>query len=652
MISVSIDKKEPSYSVPQGVTAVYGQTLADISLSDGWEWKNPASNVGEVGNHTFKAVFTPSDANNYNQVEADIPVQVNKKTLIVNVANKEVEYGEAPAQYSATITGFVNEDDISDLGGELTFQCDYTNSSDVGEYTIEASGLWSNNYTIQYTSGTLSVNSKPITVTIDAKESVYGEEIVSLTANDNGGIINGDTNVYSLSTEADSSSNVGNYAITGTGLDDNYTITFVNEDDAYKIIARELNVSVDVADKEYNGTNNATIVSAVLENVANDINISFTDFTLSGDEEILQNYTLKQPTGVTANITNDWMPNEYLVSASNLDQWLNEDVVINPSEGYKISLENMRDAIWSDSLIFSEEDAEKNVVFYLKNEETGAISQGKTVTYKLDKTNPTGSVSFDKKNRWESLMNEITFGLFYKDNVTVKVESADSLSGVAKVEYFESDKVLTLDEINTIENWAAYDENGILVAVEDAKQFVYYVRITDNAGNITYLSTNGAEYDTSAPIITGVENGGTYYVTKQVTVTDKNLETVTVNGEVVTGTISLEGNKDASYTIIATDKGGNTSTVMVTMKSVEPETIDDKKTVSEEKDKNTIKKINKKKTAKTNRNSKDENKSADDSNSPETGDNSNLWLLYAFLFVSGAGIIGILLKEYLKLIKK
>ena len=71
--------------------------------------------------------------------------------------------------------------------------------------------------------------------------------------------------------------------------------------------------------------------------------------------------------------------------------------------------------------------------------------------------------------------------------------------------------------------------------------------------------------DTIAPVIGGIENGKTYYTTRGVAVTDENIDTITLNGEAVTSTITLEGNKEATYIIVATDKAGNTTTVTVKM---------------------------------------------------------------------------------------
>ena len=179
---------------------------------------------------------------------------------------------------------------------------------------------------------------------------------------------------------------------------------------------------------------------------------------------------------------------------------------------------------------------------------------------------PTGTVTISTRS-WAEFLNSITFGLFFKETQTVSVIADDNLSEVAKVEYYASAESLTLENVQTITNWTEY--NGeFSVTLEDAKRFVYYVRITDNADNVTYISSDGAEYDITAPVIDGVDNGATYYTTQKVTVSDKNIATVTLNGEEVSESITLEGSKDATYTIVATDKAGNSTTVTVTMKPI------------------------------------------------------------------------------------
>ena len=77
--TVTIAKANPEYTVPTGLTATYGDTLAKVELPTGWAWKDAeTTSVGNAGTRTFKAVFTPADTVNYNTVEADVTVEVAK----------------------------------------------------------------------------------------------------------------------------------------------------------------------------------------------------------------------------------------------------------------------------------------------------------------------------------------------------------------------------------------------------------------------------------------------------------------------------------------------------------------------------------------------------------------------------------------------
>ena len=265
-------------------------------------------------------------------------------------------------------------------------------------------------------------------------------------------------------------------------------------------------------------------------------------------------------------IYNDWTPAEYTVNGSG---WMNEDFVISAKNGYKISLTNTANGTWEDALTYSAETNNGSVTFYLKNETSGTISLAKTVSYKLDKTEPTGRVEFVERTGWEEFINTITFGLFYKDEVTVKVTAEDNLSGVAKIEYVYSNEAKTLNEVKEITDWTEYNgEFG--VSLQDAKKFVYFVRITDNAGNVTYLSTDGAEYDTTAPVLYGIENGGVYHGDKVFKAMDKNFLKIEVDGVNITDT--TEGDDEfkivadnAEHTVTVTDKAGNVTEYKITV---------------------------------------------------------------------------------------
>ena len=497
-----------------------------------------------------------------------------------------------------------------------------------GKYTVRVTVAANGNYKAASATADFTIFAKKITVAIDGKTSIYGDDIVALTSTDNG-IINGDSNVYSLSTIASKTAGVGTYDITGTTLDDNYSITFTGGENAYEITKRNLTVTVVVNDKQYDGLNTASIKSVILNNVvnndsitllngtptfhsvnvANGIGITFTDFTLSGDADVLKNYTLTQPTGVTANITNGWNPvkdTEYTASITNAIGWLKEDLTVTAKDGYELSLTNTADGTWENTLIGAVESADSSLKFYVRNKTTGAISEQVTVAYKLDKntetTGTTGKVEFVGRSSWQTFVNHITFGLFYKDEVTVKAEADDGLSGVESIEYAVSDKAMSLEEVMAITDWTAMPKDGVGVTVEDEKTFVYFIRITDKAGNVTYISTDGAEYDTTCPAIGGIENGSIYHTTQVITVTDKNFESITVNGEPATldseGKLALNGNLETTYAIRAMDKAGNVTEYTVTMKviaditdSIKDITVDDVKSDDKETIETVIKNI-------------------------------------------------------------
>ena len=497
-----------------------------------------------------------------------------------------------------------------------------------GKYTVRVTVAADGNYKAASATADFTISAKKITVAIDGKTSIYGNDIVTLTATDNG-IVNGDSNVYSLSTIASKTAGVGTYDITGTALDDNYSITFTGGENAYEITKRNLTVTVVVNDKQYDGLNTASIKSVILNNVvnndsitllngtptfnsvnvANGIGITFTDFTLSGDADVLKNYTLTQPSGVTANITNGWNPvkdTEYTASIPNAKGWLKEDLTVTAKDGYELSLTNTADGTWENTLIGAVESADSSLKFYVRNKTTGAISEQATVAYKLDKntetTGTTGKVEFVGRSSWQTFVNHITFGLFYKDEVTVKAEADDGLSGVASIEYAVSDKAMSLEEVMAITDWTAMPKDGVGVTVEDEKTFVYFIRITDKAGNVTYISTDGAEYDTTCPAIGGIENGSIYHTTQVITVTDKNFESITVNGEPATldseGKLALNGNLETTYAIHVMDKAGNVTEYIVTMKviaditdSIKDITVDDVKSDDKETIETVIKNI-------------------------------------------------------------
>ena len=173
-----------------------------------------------------------------------------------------------------------------------------------------------------------------------------------------------------------------------------------------------------------------------------------------------------------------------------------------------------------------------------------------------DITAPTGEIGIGT-NSWKAFLNKITFGLFFKDTQTVTITASDNSGGEVTVSYLLSDKALTTDDLAEKE-FTAYTGG---FDIEPNNEWIIYVMLTDKAGNVTYLSSDGIVLDNVAPVISGVENGKIYCGAQTVTVDEKYIDSVTVNGTEIT----LQNNQftlpaaEGTQKIVATDKAGNVS---------------------------------------------------------------------------------------------
>jgi uncharacterized repeat protein (TIGR02543 family) len=176
---------------------------------------------------------------------------------------------------------------------------------------------------------------------------------------------------------------------------------------------------------------------------------------------------------------------------------------------------------------------------------------------------PTGEIKISE-NSWKAFLNNITFGLFFKDTQTVTITAADNSGETVTVEYLLSDKELTKAELDGM-TFTAYTAP---FGIDPDNEYIIYVRLTDNAGNTDYICSDGIVLDGTSPVITGIEDGKTYCEAQTVTITEKYVDTVTVNGTAVTldatGSFTLAP-ADGEQKIVVTDKAGNTAEMTVTV---------------------------------------------------------------------------------------
>ena len=180
-----------------------------------------------------------------------------------------------------------------------------------------------------------------------------------------------------------------------------------------------------------------------------------------------------------------------------------------------------------------------------------------------DTEKPTGEIIIGT-DKWREFLNTLTFGLFFKDTQTVTITAADNSGETVTVEYLLSDKELTKAELDGM-TFTAYTAP---FGIDPDNEYIIYVRLTDKAGNTDYICSDGIVLDGTSPVITGIEDGKIYCEAQTVTVDEKYVNTITVNGTEVTlderGSFTLAP-ANGEQKIVVTDKAGNTAEMTVTV---------------------------------------------------------------------------------------
>ena len=175
---------------------------------------------------------------------------------------------------------------------------------------------------------------------------------------------------------------------------------------------------------------------------------------------------------------------------------------------------------------------------------------------------PTGEIVIGT-NKWQEFLNKLTFGLFFKDTQEVTINAADN-SGTVFVSYLVTDRDLSEAELQSLV-FSGYEEP---FRIDRSGEYIVYAMLVDTSLNITYLRSDRVTVDNVQPVIGGIENGKTYCEAQTVTIDEKYVNTVTVNGTEVT----LDENNsfilspaDGEQRIVVTDKAGNTAEMTVTV---------------------------------------------------------------------------------------
>lgn len=232
--------------------------------------------------------------------------------------------------------------------------------------------------------------------------------------------------------------------------------------------------------------------------------------------------------------------------------WYVSDVSLIPADGYEFVVGGEKAQLqWS-------EEGVHTTVFRVRRLSDGAMTDLVERTISIDKTAPTGSVTVDT-NVWKEFLNTVTFGLFFNKTKEAQITAEDAVSSVASVGYVVTQQALEHSELK-MQSWSEY--TGPVELAADGN-YVVYAKLTDQAGNITYISTDGMVIDTVAPVVTGIVDGETYEGEIVFTIEEDYIDFVSINGVPVTGVQHILRPMDEIQTILVRDKAGNETVLNV-----------------------------------------------------------------------------------------
>ena len=547
------DDKDVSFEVKLNgntVKALYnGETVIDNSnytvSEDGTiTLKNSYISTLAAGEYTIRVEYNPmgeSYKNGDTPLMTSVKLTVEKKLPTLNLEQRtEKIYDGNPIDTSKISSTVITDGDLVwEFKSVDADDTAYTTTApkNVGIYNVRLTAAETDVYKGGSVTTVYEITSKEVTISdVKVENRVYdGTTVAKITsAGTMNGVVDGDDVAIVAGKANFNDKNVGtdkivtfaDFKLSGDDVA-NYVLASQPVSTTASISTKELTITgLKVKDKQYDGKNNAefdgtpaldgvvdgddiTLVNGIptFDSVTTgeNIPISFTEFTLSGDRATVENYTLTQPSGITADIV------EYVADGSEYDvnsnDWINTDFVITAKNGYKLSLTDTADGEWIDTLTASDETDSGKLTFYVKNTATGVISTAVTENYRIDKTAPTGEIRINERTTFRDFLNKITFGLFFKKTQTVDVAAQDTGSGLAKVEYLLSEKAFE-DKDAVAGDWTELTLIGgkASFAIEPNKKAYIYLRMTDVSGNVQIINSEGVVVYTDSEAITEVVN--------------------------------------------------------------------------------------------------------------------------------------------------
>ncbi len=411
-------------------------------------------------------------------------------------------YNESPITYTyytdASCTNITTEKNGAGTDGAVP--------KNAGTYYVKAAVAENGNYAAGITEPVrFTIAKKSIDATVSADNKTYdGNNFATVNATvDPGELVSGDSITITNLTGTFENQNAGSnkkvtvdssgISISGTGAENYYVqiapettasinkriaqltwgntaLTYTGTEQSVKATVKKA-VSVDTFNITYKGNTQTEVgdsYTATVTDLGND------NYTLTGATDVSRNWSISYLQTLAAAQVSGTKGNT---------GWYISPVRLIPDSGYQISTDKTN---WKDSLGDYGTQGLNKVEYYLKEEATGFVTDKKTATFKIDTEMPTGEIKIGE-NKFNSSLNPVAYGYWFRDNTSVDITGADSISGIASIEY---QKVKADESYNANGTWVTWNAVNKLSLAEHGK-YVIYARITDNAGNQTIINSDG-----------------------------------------------------------------------------------------------------------------------------------------------------------------
>ena len=286
------------------ISKTYGEDDPELTVTiDGLVNNEPESLIsytvnraeGENAGEYVITVTGDAEQGNYAVTFVNGTFTVDPAPVTVTAEDKTKVYGEDDPEFTATVTGLVNNEPES----LISYTLSRAEGENVGEYTITPSGeAVQGNYSVTYVNGKLTINRASVTVTAENKTKVYGEDDPTLTWTVEGLEFSDTADVLNVNISRAAGQNVDEYAITvsGDAEQGNYSVTYVGgtftitrasvtvtADDLSKVYGEDDPTLTWTADGlKYNDT--ASVLTVTIERAEGE-NVGEYTITVSGDAE-------------------------------------------------------------------------------------------------------------------------------------------------------------------------------------------------------------------------------------------------------------------------------------------------------------------------------------------------------------------------------